>query len=226
VVEMRIRETVPSASELISSDLVLLSEEDFRRIFGIPAGVFTDVALTVPNGKEVPTVAAKIRAQLPDSRPITHAEIARTYEAILDWRGGLTVLVLAASLLAFGIVAWDKASGLSADERREIGILKAIGWDTADVMGVKTWEGAVISLSAFVIGLLAAYLHVFVTPAPLLAPVLKGWSTLYPSFRLVPSLSPLLLATLFALTVVPYTVATVIPAWRAATTDPDAVMRS
>jgi ABC-type lipoprotein release transport system permease subunit len=226
VVELRIRETVPSASELISPDLVLLSEEDFRRIFAIPAGVFTDVALTVPNGKEVPTVAAKIRAQFPDSRPITRAEIARTYEAILDWRGGLVVLVLAASLLAFGIVAWDKASGLSADERREIGILKAIGWDTADVMGVKTWEGAVISLSAFVIGLLAAYLHVFVTPAPLLAPVLKGWSTLYPSFRLVPSLSPLLLATLFALTVVPYTVATVIPAWRAATTDPDAVMRS
>ncbi len=34
------------------------------------------------------------------------------------------------------------------------------------------------------------------------------------------------MATLFFLTVVPYTVATVVPAWRAAITDPDAVMRS
>jgi ABC-type lipoprotein release transport system permease subunit len=152
--------------------------------------------------------------------------IARTYEAILDWRSGLVVIVLSAALLSFGIVAWDKASGLSADERREIGILKAIGWDTSEVLAVKAWEGAAISLSSFLLGLLLAYVHVFVTPAPLLAPVLKGWSTLYPDFRLTPTVGPFLVSTLFLLTVVPYTVATVVPAWRAATTDPDAVMRS
>ena len=226
VVVLRVRETIPSSSELVSSDLVLLSETDFRRLFGVPPGLFTDIALTVPNAKEIATVATKIRGQMPDTRPITHAEIARTYEAILDWRSGLVVLVLAASLLSFGIVAWDKASGLSADERREIGILKAIGWDTSEVLTVKAWEGAGISLSAFLVGLLLAYVHVFVTPAPLLAPVLKGWSTLYPAFRLTPTVNPFIVSTLFLLTVVPYTVATVVPAWRAATTDPDAVMRS
>jgi ABC-type lipoprotein release transport system permease subunit len=226
VVVLKVRETIPSASELVSADLVLLSEPDFRRLFGVPPDLYTDVALAVPNEKEVATVASKIRAQMPDTRPVSHAEIARTYEAILDWRSGLVVLVLAAALLSFGIVAWDKASGLSADERREIGILKAIGWDTSEVLAVKVWEGAVISLSAFLIGLLLAYVHVFVTPAPLLAPVLKGWSTLYPDFRLTPALSPFLVSTLFLLTVVPYTVATVVPAWRAATTDPDEVMRS
>ncbi len=226
VVVLKVRETIPSFSELVSSDLVLLSEPDFRRLFGIPPGLFTDIALTVPNGKEVSTVAAKIRGQMPDTRPITRAEITRTYEAILDWRSGLVVLVLAAALLSFGIVAWDKASGLSADERREIGVLKAIGWDTSEVLAMKVWEGAVISLSAFLAGLLLAYFHVFVTPAPLLAPVLKGWSTIYPEFRLTPVLNPFIVSTLFLLTVVPYTVATVVPAWRAATTDPDEVMRS
>ena len=226
VVVLKVRETIPSFSELVSSDLVLVSEPDFRRLFGIPPGLFTDIALTVPNGKEVSTVAAKIRGQMPDTRPITRAEIARTYEAILDWRSGLVVLVLAAALLSFGIVAWDKASGLSADERREIGVLKAIGWDTSEVLAMKVWEGAVISLSAFLAGLLLAYFHVFVTPAPLLAPVLKGWSTIYPEFRLTPVLNPFIVSTLFLLTVVPYTVATVVPAWRAATTDPDEVMRS
>ena len=34
-----------------------------------------------------------------------------------------------------------------------------------------------------------------------------------------------LLAILFFFTVIPYTVATIIPAWRAATIDPDVVMR-
>jgi hypothetical protein len=46
-----------------------------------------------------------------------------------------------AAILAFAILAWEKASGLSADEKREIGILKAIGWETGDVLKMKFWEG-------------------------------------------------------------------------------------
>ena len=78
---------------------------------------------------------------------------------------------------------------------------------------------------AWIAGILLAYAHVFLASAPLLAPVLKGWSTLYPRFRLVPDLDPYLLGVLFLLTVVPYTVATIVPSWRVATTDPGAAMR-
>jgi ABC-type lipoprotein release transport system permease subunit len=171
-------------------------------------------------------VAEKVMKLLPDARAITKAELLRTYESVFDWRSGLIVVVLAAAVLAFAVVAWDKAAGLSAEERREIGILKALGWETADVLMVKLWEGAVVSLVAFAVGVLAAYLHVFLGSAALFASVLKGWSTLSPDFRLTPDVSPLQLATLFFLTVVPYTVATVVPAWRAATADPDGVLRS
>ncbi len=48
---------------------------------------------------------------------------------------------------------------------------------------------------------------------------------IYPQFRLVPFIDGYQLAVLFFLTVVPYTVATIVPAWRAAIVDPDAVMR-
>jgi ABC-type lipoprotein release transport system permease subunit len=127
--------------------------------------------------------------------------------------------------MAFVIFAWDKASGLSAEERKEIGILKAVGWDTGDVLLIKFWEGAAVSLSAFLSGVFLAYLHVFIAAAPLVEPVLKGWSVLYPRLRLAPVLDFSQLAVLFFLTVVPYTVVTIVPAWRAATVDPDAVMR-
>ncbi len=94
-----------------------------------------------------------------------------------------------------------------------------------DVLLMKSWEGLVISLSAFLAGILLGYAHVFLTSAALFAPVLKGWSVLYPSFKLVPFIDAAQVAALFFLTVVPYTAATVVPSWRAATVDPDAVMR-
>jgi ABC-type lipoprotein release transport system permease subunit len=216
---------LPASTELVAADLVQMGEQDYRTLSGIPAGLVTDLAVEVANEAEVPTIARKIATLLPDTRPITRSEILRTYEAVFDWRGGIMLALLAGSVLAFIIFAWDKATGLSAEERREIGILKAIGWETADVLLLKFWEGTTISLSAFLLGTLLAYGHVFLTKAVLFAPVLKGWSVLYPVFRLTPFVDFQQLTTLLFLTVFPYTVATLIPAWRVATVDPDAVLR-
>lgn len=223
---LRVRETLSSASELVSSDLVLLSAEDFRKLFGIPAGMGTDLVLSVRNPREVSTVAGKIAEILPDTRPITRSEVLRTYDAVFDWRGGMIVASLIGALMAFVLFAWDKATGLSAEERREIGILKGLGWETSDVILMKFWEGVVVSLSSFFLGVILAYVHVYFASATLFESALKGWSVLYPDFRLRPVITPYLVSVLFFLTVVPYTFATIVPSWRAATADPDAVMRA
>ena len=90
---------------------------------------------------------------------------------------------------------------------------------------MKFWEGLVISLSAFLLGTVLGYIHVFIGSSILFVPVLKGWSTLYPEFKLVPFVDFGHLAAIFALTVVPYTITTIIPSWRVATMDPDSVLR-
>ncbi|MHB8882836.1 MAG: ABC transporter permease [Thermodesulfovibrionales bacterium] len=225
LISYRVAEVLPSESEMVSSDLILLSEADFRRLSGIQQGSYTDISVSVRNVKEIPVIAEKIKKQIPDSRPITRDEILRTYNAVFSWRGGIMLMIFSGAVTAFFIFAWDKASGLSAEEKKEIGILKATGWETSDVLLMKFWEGVLISLSSFLAGLLLAYVHVFFTSAALFSPVLKGWSVLYPEFRLVPFINSYQVATLFSLTVIPYTVATLIPSWRAATVDPDAVMR-
>jgi ABC-type lipoprotein release transport system permease subunit len=217
---------LPAETELATADLILMGEDDFRALFDFPRGVATDLAVTVANPKELTTVARKIVDQFPDTRPILKSEILRTYDAIFDWRGGMMVVLLAAAVLSFIIFAWDKATGLSAEERKEIGILKSIGWETSDVLLLKFWEGTAISLSAFLLGVILAYGHVFFFSATLFEHALKGWGVLYPRFRLVPSFDLYQIAMLFFLTVLPYTAATIIPAWRAATVDPDAAMRS
>lgn len=222
---LTVARVLPAASELVSADLVLLSTADFRTLFGIPVAMATDLVAEVANHAEVATVAEKIVKLLPDTRPIARDDILRTYEAIFNWRSGILLAILSGAILAFFIFAWDKATGLSAEERREIGILKAIGWDVGDVLMMKLWEGATVSLAAFLTGIIAAYIHVFMGGSAIIVPVLKGWSVLYPEFRLVPAIDFGQLAVLFFLTVIPYTIATIIPSWRAATAAPDAVMR-
>lgn len=223
---LQITSILPAESDLMAADLIVISSADFRTLFKFPAGQATDLAVSVRNPKELTTVAAKIAQLFPDSRPILKSEILRTYQAVFDWRGGMTVILLASALLSFIIFAWDKATGLSAEERKEIGILKSIGWSTSDVLLLKFWEGVVVSLTAFLLGVVLAYGHVFFLSAPLFAQALKGWSVIYPAFRLSPVVDSYQLAVLFFLTVVPYTAATIIPCWRAATADPDAAMRS
>jgi cell division protein FtsX len=225
VLNLQVKGFLPSASELVTADLILLAESDFRKIFAFPEHQATDLALSVRNAKERATIATKITQLYPDCRTILRDDILRTYEAVFDWRGGIVLLVLAGGLFAFVILAWDKATGLSGEEKREIGILKAVGWETTDILLMKFWEGATVSLTAFFLGIFFAYLHIFLGTPQLFAPILKGWSVLYPQFHLTPFVSIYQIAVLFFLTVLPYIVATIVPSWRSATIDPDSVMR-
>jgi ABC-type lipoprotein release transport system permease subunit len=224
-ITLEVAEIFPHESELIASDLIEISEEDFRSLFAIPRGTYTDLTLRVRNKNELNVIADKIRRHLPDTRPILRDEILRTYEAIFDWRGGLLIVVFTGAILAFAIFAWDKASSLSFEEKKEIGILKAVGWETSEVITMKSWEGIIISLSAFLLGVIFAYIHVFFGSYFIFTPVLKGWSVLYPHYKLIPYVDPYQISALFFLTVAPYTAATIIPSWRAATIEPDSVMR-
>ncbi|HAT85624.1 MAG TPA: ABC transporter permease [Rhizobiales bacterium] len=225
IFKFRIKKILPRSTALVSSDLVLISESDFRRFFVLADDVYTDLTLEVRNSREVETVVGKAAYRLHDARFITKADILRTYESIFSWREGIMLALLGTSLLAFAIFVFDKASGLSGEERREIGILKAVGWDTSDILGMKFWEGAMVSLFSFITGVIMAYGHVFFFDAGLLQPVLQGWAVLYPDFSLQPHLDGLQLATLTFFTVVPFTTATIVPIWRAAITDPEQVMR-
>lgn len=214
-----------SESELLTSDLLVLGLPDVVKLFRMPGDMATDLAVSVGNEAEAPVIAAKIKAKFPDTRPILRKEIIRTYDAVFGWRAGLIVTLFAGALVAFIILAWDKASGLSAEEKKEIGILKAIGWETSDILEMKFWEGLIISLSSFLLGVIFAYLHVYFFGASIFAPALKGWSVIYPDFRLTPFIDAYQIAMLMALTVIPYIASTIIPSWKSAVTDPDEVVR-
>jgi lipoprotein-releasing system permease protein len=212
-------------SNLLTNDLVVLFHEDIVKLFNMPADKATDIVVEVFNETETPVVARTIQRLLPDTRPIMKSEIVRTYNTVFNWRSGMVLTMFLGALVAFCILAWDKATGLSAEERQEIGILKAIGWETANILELKFWEGAVISLTAYLTGFILAYLHVFYFGGSFLAPALKGWSVIFPPFKLTPYVNMQQIFIILFLTVLPYVASTIIPSWKAAITDPDVVMR-
>lgn len=219
----RVAAVLPAATELLTGDLVLLSAGDFRRFFAYPASAWTDARVTADDPA---AAAAGIAAALPATRQIRRADVLAIYRDLFGWRDGIGFAVLGSVLLAFLILAWDKAAGISAEERREIGILRAVGWEARDVLGIKFWEGLLIALSAFLIGFVAAWLHVFHGDALLFRGALRGWSVLYPEFHLPVRINGGEIALLFAGAVLPYVAMVLMPVWRAARIEPDTVMRA
>lgn len=222
----RVAGVFTTASSLLTHDLVVMGTTDLRRVFGIPPDRCTDLAVRVHNPHEVATVALKIQQSWPDVRVISRKQILQTYDAVFDWRGGVWAAGLLGAVLAFGILVWDKATGLSAEEYRTIGVLKAVGWSPREVMELKAWEGAIVSVTALLTGILLAQVHLLGFDGVLFSRVLRGWSVLFPSLEPAPRLDAYTLLACLPLAVIPYVAAGLLPAWRAAVTDPDSVMRS
>ncbi|UCF35470.1 MAG: FtsX-like permease family protein [Acidobacteriota bacterium] len=222
---LRVKGVFETGSQLLTNDVVLMQLDAWKRIFAVEPGRATDLVVMIPNVLEIDTITRKILERFPDVRPIRKDMVLRTYDALFDWRGTLVLVFMSGGLAAFAVFAWDRAASLGGKESREVGILKALGWDISDIIELKMWEGFAISSLAFLGGVIAAHLHVFVFGCRLFAPLLKGWSVVFPEFELRPEAELLQILSIFFLSVVPYVLVTLIPAWKAAVTDPDLAMR-
>ena len=212
-------------TQLESNDMIVMSKADVREIFDIPQTKATDIVVKVSNPDEVATIAAKIKLIFPDSRIITKNDLNISYQNIFDYKSGIFLALFVVSLFTFFIIIYDKSSGLSSEEKREIGILKAIGWRVDDVLKEKFYEGFIISFFSYMIGVIAAVGFVYIFQAPLLQNIFTGYSQLKTSFELPFIFDVQTLFLVFFLSVPIYIAATIIPSWKIATLDADEVIR-
>lgn len=217
--------TFGSESALRSADLIVTTPAHARTLLGVPAGMATDLAVDLTTMDEASVVTARIGERLDGARVLDARLLRRTYELTFDTRGGLLAALLVPALAAFLLIAWERLTGLGDAERREIGVLKAVGWGTADVLAARVWESAAIAATGGVLGLVGAYAYVFVLGAPGLSNALLGWSAIHPPMDLAPVIDAAQAFALLGAVVVPFVVLSVVPAWRAAMIDPDRAMR-
>jgi ABC-type lipoprotein release transport system permease subunit len=223
--QVTIAGTFESETELESNDMILMSKESVREIFDIAENKATDIVVKVPNPEEVTTIASKIKLMYPDTRVISSTDLKVSYQNIFDYKSGVFLALFTVALFTFFMIIYDKASGLSSEEKREIGILKAIGWRVDDVLKEKFYESFILSFLAFLMGTVLAFGFVYLFQAPLLREIFVGYSQLKTSFELPFIFDIQTLFLVFFLSVPIYIAATIIPSWRAATLEVDEVIR-
>ncbi len=223
--KVKIAGVFKSETSLESNDIILMPKNIAYEIFGMSPDKATDIVLSVANPREIPTISKKIKELYPDTRVITNSDLRVSYQNIFDYKSGLFLALFVVSAFTFFMIVYDKASGLSSEEKREIGILKALGWKIDDVLKAKFYEAFVVSFISFTAGIILALLFVYTLQAPVLKDIFIGYSRLKPVFELPFILDFQTLFLLFFLTIPLYIAAIIIPSWRVASMSADEVMR-
>ncbi len=225
LVEFEIVGVFASESKVFSYDLIVTDTDSARQVLGIGQDECTDIAIWVNYGTNVDAVALVIDTDFPEARVLTRQGMTdmslRTYLG----RSGILALMWAVLVLAVVMTAIT-SSGIGSEEaRREVGLLKALGFDTASVLEIRLIESLVVSVLGGSLGISLAIVFDFVFQAPLLSGFILGWSLVLINGGIPLAISVETIFMVYTVSVVPVLVATVVPAWRNAITDPDIVLR-
>jgi len=210
---------------LESNDVIVMSKNNVREIFDVPESKATDIVVSVANPEEIETIALKIELMYPNTRVITNEDMRVSYQNLFNYKSGLFLALFIISIFTFFIIVYDRASGLSSEQKREIGILKAIGWRVDDVLKEKFYEAFIISFFSYVLGVSIAFFYVYFLQAPIIRDIFVGYSELKVTLELPFIFDLQTLFLVFFLSVPIYIAATIIPSWRVATLEADEVIR-
>lgn len=214
-----------AVTTLESNNMIVMSKDTARKIFGYTSSKATDLAVSVTNPDELSAILVKIQNLFPTFQVIARKDFKTALQNQFDKTSSIFLILFIITLFTFFMIVYDKSSGLSSEEKKEIAILKAIGWKIEDVLKARLYEGLIISLTAYLSGIILALFFVYILNAPVIKNIFIDYNDMTNDFVLPFVVDYETLLLLFLLSLPVYMFATVIPSWRVATLDADEVMR-
>lgn len=222
--KVNIFKVLPAQTNLISNDMMIMPMDLARKILGYEEEHVSDITFNVANPDEWNMISDKVSALHYDIRVVNKNEVHKSYENLYNYKGGLFLVLFLIVLSTFALILYQRYSMVYSTERRQLGLLRALGWSINDVLKWKFMETFVLVFISYILGILIAYIYVFVLGAPLLKEVFLGGENLQNNVTFIPVLDFTVLTSIFLLYAIPFIAAVLIPVWSVSVTDPKEAM--
>ena len=218
--KVKIFSSLPKEANLIANDLIIMDISLAKEILNINEEESTDIILNVPNELERANVKTQLILKHSDIRIIQKKDIEKNYKNLFNYKGGFFLIFFIIVLFTFVLILYQRYSMISSSERKEIGILRAVGWSIKDIIILKISETYLLAFLSFILGNILAYVFVYLLNAPFLINIFIGFQNLQSEVILNPSIDFSLIFMLFLFFIIPYISAVLIPVWKIAVIEP------
>lgn len=155
----------PAETGLATHDLVWMTPDDARRLLGLAPGQASDLAVHLYRREEEQAIQADLAAAFPWPVHISdRSTSALRHHTRAIRTGGIALVASIPALLALLLIITGTAAGSTGRQVR-FGLLKSMGWTTADIMRLQIAKAVIVGVPAVALGLASAYTAVFYPPA-------------------------------------------------------------
>lgn len=219
----RVSGILDASADIRTADLVLMDINDAVSVYEMD-GFATDIAIYTKPGASARVNEGLMKMN--SAYRIQSKELVKTYvERGLNTRGGVfTALYLVAIAVAVPAVLVSTGIGLP-ERKKEIGVLKATGWRTSDVMEMTVFETVLYAVTGASAAFLVSFIWVRLLNGFFIARLFISGTGDIPSFPVPSQFFPLpfFYAIFLALTVT--MVGSIITTWRTAAVAPGEALR-
>lgn len=216
---IKVFNSLPKDLNLVANDLIIMDINLAKEILNINENESTDIVLNVPNNLERQNVKEQLLLEHSNLRILQKDELKKEYENMFNYKGGIFLILFIVVLFTFILILYQRYSMISSTDKKEIGILKAVGWSIKDIIKLKIMENFIVGFMAYIIGVVFSYIFVFILNAPILKHIFIGFSNMQNDFIFNPNIEINSLITLFLFFMIPFLSAILIPVWKVAVLD-------
>ena len=222
---VKIFKDLPQEANLVANDLIIMDINLAKKILNIDEENSTDIVLNVPNDLEKQNIKEQLILKHSNIRILQKENLKKEYENMFNYKGGIFLVLFIVVIFTFILILYQRYSMISSSDKKEIGILKAVGWSIKDIIKLKIIENFIVGFMAFIIGVVFAYIFVFIFNAPILRNIFIGFSNVQNDFILNANIEFSTLITLFLFFIIPFLSAVLIPVWKIAVIDANESMK-
>ncbi|MBE3022188.1 ABC transporter permease [Campylobacter sp. RM13119] len=218
LIPIKINKTASHSSNIITNDVIYLNPTTARAVLSLEEGEYTKIYVDVPNENEISQVALSISNLYPNTQALSMEDRISDIRHLYYYKGGIFMVIYSAAMISFFILLKNQISLAYGSKKREIAILRSIGYAIKDIIALKFIQNFTVATSAFLLGVALAYIYIFIFNAPLLRNVFLGLE-IENSVTFTPIVDFNMLFLIFLFSVIPFLAFVIIPSWRIAIAD-------